>query len=281
MAAFELNVGKPCPEGDTSLNPGRLREEPIIAHKIYDSCRQQDCLTVSEIGPARSADTVYIDGEEIREGEILVPPRDAASVVIEDLRLKKIIVVDKKPCPFKNGFWDIDIQYVFEYVLIFRDARGCVILTAKANSIFNKRVALFGSVGTELVMGTDLFKTLKESTTFSAEPFVWVEGKAIALSAEIRYNHSHKTDAGRRPKDVAVTIGLFTIIQLFRIVNLKVESRGFYVPRECTNVDPANPCEFFDALDFPMDIFAPPQRPEFQAGVSGNISRHRQTNIEE
>ena len=276
MAAFELNAGKHAADADChGLDPRRLREESIIANKIYDSCRQQDCLTVHEIGPARHAECSYIDSEAVKEGDIIRPPRDAAAVTIDNLKVKKIIIVDKKPCPFKKGFWDIDLKYVFEYCLIFREADGDIISRVKANSIFNKKVTLFGSVDSELVMGTDLFKHKGDSTLFNAEPFIWVEASAVALAAEIRYNHCHKPDEHRKAQDVAVTIGLFTIIQLFRIVNLKVESRGFSIPRECDHVSPANPCEFFDALDFPMDIFAPPQRPEFHAGISGNIPRHK------
>jgi len=272
MAAFELNADKQavCAEG-IGLDLNRLREESIIAHKIYDSCRQQDCLTVNEIGPARAAEDVYIDGEKIEEGEIIIPPKDAASVTIDDLVIKKIIIVDKKPCPFKKGFWDIRVRYEFEYVITFRKSDGDTILCVKAKSTYNKKVTLFGSVGDELVTGTDLFKHVGEGIVFRAEPFIWVEGNAVALAAEIRYEHHHH----HRPKDVAVTIGLFTIIELFRIVNLRVESRGFNIPRECDHIDPTNPCEFFDALDFPMDIFAPPQRHEFTAGVSGNIPKSK------
>jgi len=244
-------------------------------------CRQQDCLTVNELGPARAAEPVYIDCEPIKEGDIIVPPKDAASVSIDNLRIKKIIIVDKKPNPFKNGFWDVDIKFVFEYVLIFREADGDIIVCIKANSLFNKKVTLFGSVGPEVTTGTDLFKHMlshSDASTFNAaEPFVWVEAKAVALAADIRYNHCHKPEDPRRPKDVAVTIGLFTIIQLFRIVNLKVESRGFSIPRECEGHDPTNPCDFFDRLDFPMDIFAPPQRPEFLAGINGSIPRRKHT----
>ncbi|MCL2618961.1 MAG: hypothetical protein FWD98_07930 [Defluviitaleaceae bacterium] len=47
MAAFELNAGRPCPEGVTpELDPSRLREESIIAHKIYDSCRHLQCSII-------------------------------------------------------------------------------------------------------------------------------------------------------------------------------------------------------------------------------------------
>lgn len=98
------------------------------------------------------------------------------------------------------------------------------------------------------------------------------------MDAELRYQRRRNItteDLSPQPNEVVVTIGLFTIIKLYRIVNLLVESRGFCIPEECEEVSPLNACEFFDNLDFPMDIFAPPQKPEFLAGISGDIPRHR------
>lgn len=37
----------------------------------------------------------------------------------------------------------------------------------------------------------------------------------------------------------------------------------FCIPKECENVSPLSPCDFFESLDFPMDVFAPPQKAEF------------------
>jgi hypothetical protein len=79
-------------------------------------------------------------------------------------------------------------------------------------------------------------------------------------------------DGDDEPVRVDVTIGLFTVIKLFRLVQLIVSSKGFCVPPVCEDVSPLKPCDVFDDLDFPMDLFAPPQKPEFMAGVSGNIS---------
>ncbi len=181
MGAFELNnhsnhnnntenqaVGGHC----HNLDPRRLREECIIALKVYDSCRQQDCLTIDEIGPARAAECVCIGDEHINEGDVIDPPSNAATVTIDKLRIKKIFIVDKSPNPFRNGFWDIDLKYVFEYRLTFREADGCTIGSVRANNIFNKKITLFGSVGSDLVIGTDLFKHLCDSTTLDAEPFI-------------------------------------------------------------------------------------------------------------
>jgi len=285
MGAFELNSSS-TPRNEIhnveSASSRRHREECIIALKIYDSCRQQDCLTDKQIGPARSAEHVCIGDDHIHEGDIINPPDNAASVTMDFLRVKKIIIVDKKPNPFKNGFWDIDLKYVFEYRLTFREADGTVIGCIRANSIFNKRLTLFGSIGSDLAFSTDLFKPLGDNT-IDSEPFIMTEAKAVSLAAELNHHRGHNPIAPTHERhhdpqpphanEVLVTIGLFTIIKLFRIVNLTVESKGFCVPEECEEISPLNPCEFFEKLDFPLDIFAPPQKPEFLAGISSNIPR--------
>jgi hypothetical protein len=273
MGAFELNEDQNPAHG--SLNSRRLREECIIAFKVYDSCRQQNCLTEKELGPARAAECILLGPDHINEGDIIRPPSHAAAVTIDKLRVKKIMIVNKEPNSFRNGFWDIDIKYVFEYRLTFREADGCPIGSVKANSIFNECVTLFGSIDSDTVIATDLFREVCESKTLDSDPFIMAEAKSVGLGAQIRHHCRHhggrhegpESEGGRHDRGVVeVTIGLFTIIRLFRIVNLLVESKGFCIPEECEERCPLNPCEFFESLDFPMDIFSPPQKPEFFAG---------------
>lgn len=263
---------------DSNLDPNRIREENIIALKVYDSCRTQECLTPSDLGPARAAECVIVGEFTINEGDVIKPPHEAAAVTIDRLRIKKIMIIEKEPNSFRRGFWDIDLKYVFEYRLIFREADGCIIGSVKANSIFNKKVTLFGSEGSDLFVSTDLFNSHHESATLNADPFVAVEAKAVALEAELRYSNNKKNkdqccghESQGRACEVDVTIGLFTIIKLFRIVDLSVQSRGFSIPDKCEEVISVDPCEYFDSLSFPMDIFAPPQKPEFFAGITGDI----------
>jgi len=105
------------------------------------------------------------------------------------------------------------------------------------------------------------------------------DGKAIPLTAEIRRHqhcHRHGEDGSRDGfahghRHVFPTLGLFSIIKLYRMVSLVVESRGFVIPPNCSAIMPENPCDFFDKLDFPMDSFAPPQKREFKEGISANI----------
>jgi len=115
----------------------------------------------------------------------------------------------------------------------------------------------------DLVVGTDMFAVFGETATFDAEPFVMVEAKAVALHAQLHYPHHKHHNAedleSNRASEVRVTIGLFSIVNMFRLVNLSVESKGFDIPRECTPMpSPVNPCAVFEDMDFPIDIFAPP-----------------------
>ena len=245
MGAFELQDTEAlsCEE---SLDHRRLREERIIAFKVYDSCRNQNCLTPAEIGPARAAEQLCIGEEHHREGDIIKPPPNAASATVDRLKIKRIVIVDKQPSPFRNGYWDVDIKFVFEYRITFREADASVIGSVRANNIFNMKVNLFGSIGSGLVIGTDLLKAFGDCATFEAEPFVLVEAKAVALHAQLHYPHHHEHHGDRDcpASEVRVTIGLFSIIKLFRLVNLTVESRGFDVPEECKPAPspPISPC---------------------------------------
>ncbi len=52
----------------------RLRQECIIALKVYDSVRLQDCLNGLELGPARAAECGNIGDEVYDEGDVIDPP---------------------------------------------------------------------------------------------------------------------------------------------------------------------------------------------------------------
>jgi hypothetical protein len=241
--------------------------------KIYDSCRSKDCLAPPELGPARCFD-----------GRPIEAPDGARTVTIDDLKVARIVVMKKEPSPFRNGFWDMELQYVFCYDLKFFGPEGRKLDEVGATSSFTRRVSLFGSVAREVSLFTDILGN-HETLVGGGDPFLMVEAKAIPLTAEISRRgcgggrDDDRDDDGRDGRDgrrrhrhVFVTLGLFSIVKLYRLVSLMVESRGFVIPPPCRNVMPPNPCDFFDELDFPMDSFAPPQRREFMEGKSINIS---------
>lgn len=264
---FETNSVSGC---------GKVKDECIIALKVYDACRQQDCLEGDLIGPARAAKCGTFCGDlHLEPGEIIKPPETAAAVTVNNFAVEKVLVISKEPSPFRVGYWDIDLKYVFRYHLVFRNINGGELCTIPAQSVFNKKVTLFGSITTDSLISTDFFSTGGTSFDTNSQPFVLVEAKAVPLSAKLAFNRCCSGDGIDNADRVDVTIGLFTIIKLFRLVNLLVESKGFCIPEMCEEVSSENACDFFDGLDFPMDIFAPPQKKEFLAGISGNIPAER------
>lgn len=175
MAAFDLlsNANNDCDAvaGDAVAN-GALRDECVISLKVYDFCRLQECLTADVIGPARAAqDTTYC-GRTVNAGDIIQPPQDTSSVTIEDLKAKKVIVVSKKPNPFRPGYWDVELKFVFSYRIIFRDVNGDELCCVRAQNSFTNKMTMFGSISTETLVSTDLFAGGGNSADMEADPFV-------------------------------------------------------------------------------------------------------------
>ena len=281
MSTFELKAN--CSESRCSS-----REDCIIAQKIFDQCRIQQCLTPNSLGSARAYAYGYDDC--CKESEPIVPPSNASSVSIRDLILSKISIISKKQNPFKKCYWDIEVRFIFVYTLVFTTADGCEICSTKATSSYTTKVTLFGSDDADVVVASDLYCS---NDLASSGPFVSVEGKAVGLLAELKYCNQSCCDYncgcvcscecdccdndngyavsrsistnGSYSIAVHVTIGLFAVIKLFRPVNIVVRTEGYCIPEECKEQSIAeDPCDFFNNLDFPMNIFEP--------GFTGNVA---------
>ncbi|MCL1925113.1 MAG: hypothetical protein FWF50_05970 [Defluviitaleaceae bacterium] len=248
----------------------RVIEENIIAQKIYDFCRRQECLDQEQLGNCRASEPISIGGINVNEGDVIPVPHEASSVTMDKLRVSKVMIISKEPSSFKKGYWDIELKFVFKYKLLFREEDGCIIGEVKAYSNYTKRVSLFGSDSSELFIATDMYSHGGESI-LGVEPFVNIEAKPMNLGSKICTRHHH----GHDHREIDITIGLFYIVKLFRIVDLSVQSKGFAIPSVCEGGSSIDACDFFGNLAFPMDIFAPPQKPEYFAGISGDIPPHR------
>ncbi|MBQ4347705.1 MAG: hypothetical protein IJC39_04595, partial [Firmicutes bacterium] len=130
--------------GGANTNKGR---DCIVAMKIYDQCRIQLCLTPTELGPARAAETKNCCGETIHEGDAIVPPANSTSVSIDKLRLKRIFVTNKTQNAFRPGYWDVEVKFMFIYRLVFRTSDNCEICRIWAVSSYKTKITLFGSLG--------------------------------------------------------------------------------------------------------------------------------------
>ncbi len=246
-------------------------EECIIAQKIFDQLRFQKCLSPAIIGPARAARGISNGTEAFCEGDVIVPPCNAVSVSIKNTSLSKIDIISKKKNPFRSSCWDVEVKYTFLYTLDFRNCESVCIGTIEGTNSYNQKVTLFGgatgSSETEVTVASDLYQCFDET---AAGPFVSVEGTGVGLLAELKYTNSctcnYPCNCGDTnmndvsygaPIAVNVTLGLFSIIRMFRTTNLLIPTSGNCIPDEIRCVSNPDPCDFFDKLEFPMEIFAP------------------------
>jgi len=87
---------------------------------------------------------------------------------------------------------------------------------------------------------------------------------------------------GRIPRRrVVVTIGLFSIIKLVRLVQLLIPAFDFCVPnKQCIAATDENPCELFETIEFPVDEFFPPQKMDFPGAMETEKRMREETESE-
>ncbi len=241
----------------------------IDAMRVYDSCSDKDCLTDLHVYFTDTAQTLVDSAVNVRL-------KDAEVVTV---------VTNLEPVPFNKGFYSIDITFFFDITLDLFTTPGSAPTEVEGVAIFNKKVILFGSDGSVKVFSTVYGSDPAEAQTLSL-PRVNVQvAKPIALSAKIGSCYSGCcvpcavpqcvcNCVGGEPvaegaKCVTVTLGLFSIVQIERNVQMLVKAYDFCIPRkECTN-STDNPCEVFSRLDFPKDQFFPPNICDTKSGNCG------------
>lgn len=201
------------------------KDERIMALKVYDICQRQECLTHKSLGPARTATCCF--GDVSTNSEIIRPPQGTVSVTVGELEIKKVYVQKKRPSSLKSGYWDLSFGVIFEYVIDFWGDNGCIISSVQANSTFNMKTTMYGSVENDTTIMTDLHCSDKNIIN-SAAPYILVSAKAVCLDAEIYHNPHHDCR-----DEVRVKIGLFSIIKMLRFEDLNIRPKGFYIPNEC------------------------------------------------
>lgn len=255
----------PCSAQDS--NHGNFKEAVCIdAYRVYDSCADKDCL------------------EDLR-----VCFTEAAQQVIDkacNVRLRNVDVItvylDLETVPFQKGFYSVDMTFFFEVSLDVFMAPAAMPVTVCGLCIFNKKVVLYGSEGNVKIYSSDFsmndcdnqnapVKNLPKASVQVADP--------IGLSAKLcevkdcccceapvcripdcicrRYGGEFVRNAGC--KFVTVTIGLFTIVQIERNVQMLIPAYDFCIPEKECVASSDNPCELFSRIEFPTDEFFPPR----------------------
>lgn len=257
--------------------PGPITEERCIreavcihTRKIFDSCKDKDCIEDLRVYPTRGSQEVIDRALSIKAGcaELLYA------------------YIDVEPVGFNRGFYTVDVRYFYRITAdAFVGPARPVEITGLA--VFDKRVVLFGSEGSAKVfssVGTNCSPDPQELPKATAPIAVVEVVDPLILNLKL-------VDACERcpcdcgcgcadiPAAVAacfpeelmssgdihrlyVTLGQFSLIRLERDTQLLIPVYDYCMPeKECPcdgGCCPEDPCELFRKVQFPVSEFFPP-----------------------
>ena len=253
--------------------PDGIREAVCIhTRKIYDSCRDKDCIEDLRFYPnAQHVDTL--------NRALSVKPGCAKLLYVG---------IDVEPVGFNRGYYTVDMRF-FYAVSLQVYLNSPMPATVEGLCVFDKRAILFGSEGnakifsSEVRVGEPDIQKMQRTNL----PIAVVEAvDPIILDARI-VDHCCQKECGcdlceipsfvnncfdgqlvggDGVRRVYVTLGQFTIVRLERDSQLLMPMYDYCMPeKECTcNVGTSceDPCEVFRGVSFPVGEFFPPNAAE-------------------
>lgn len=254
---------EPGPVADTA----GIREAVCIhTRKIFDSCRDKDCVEDLRLYPTQSSQAAIDRAISIKAGQ--------AELLYA--------YIDVEPVGFNRGFYTVDVRY------FYRVTADAFVGTARPVSIsglavFDKRVILFGSEGNAKVFSSKTVmdgldqpnlvgNNLPTAVVDSVDPIIL--SMKLVDSCEPRFCEC--CDCADIPTAIAacfpgelcfsgegkriyVTLGQFSIIRLERDSQLLIPAYDYCVPcKECPGSSDEDPCAVFRKVQFPMEEFFPP-----------------------
>ena len=254
------------------VSPGPLRGNPapkeavcIHTRKVYDSCREKECLRDLRVYLTSTS-------QAILENTVNVKAREAELLHAS---------IDVEPITYNRGFYTVDVRYFYRITL---DA-SCGVgrpKTLYGLAVYDKRTVLFGSEGNARIFTSDCVWNGQDvqNPERTNLPVAVVEVvDPVILGCRLQDTCSNPCCAVDVPADICgcfeddlvignegrqlfVTLGQFSIIKLERDIQLLMPAYDFCMPdKECAG-NPEDPCALFQNFRFPVDEFFPPREGE-------------------
>ncbi len=253
------------------VTPGPVSEERSIREavcihtkKIFDSCRDKDCIEDLRVYPTRCS-------QEVIDRAVSVKAKCAQLLCA---------YIDVQPVGYNRGFFTVDVRY---YYRITADAfvGAARPIEVSGLAVFDKRAILFGSEGSAKVFSSQnsgencpcTSANLPTAVVESVDPIILnlklvdvcecrpcdsgIAEIPLAISEAFGDDLMQGGDVHR----LYVTLGQFSIIRLERDTHLLMPVYDYCMPeKECTCGDctPEDPCEIFRKVNFPVNEFFPP-----------------------
>ncbi len=232
----------------------------IDTGRVYDSCMDRDCI-----------ENVRVYFNETAQNAI----QNAISVKVKCCEVADV-KIDVEPVAFKRGYYSCDLTFYFTLTAEVTTNPGQPSVDYSGIAITSKKVILCGSEGnvkvftsTMSVCADDVVRkgsNLPKCSVQVVDPVV-LDAKVCDICCnkdcvnEIptclleTVNGKITTNCTRA---LFVTLGLFSIVQLVRNVQLLVPSYSFCMPhKECSDSNNDSPCEMFQRIKFPVEEFFP------------------------
>lgn len=232
--------------------------EAVCIHtkKIFDSCRDKDCIEDLRVYPTCSSQS-YIDSA------FSVRPRGAELLYAE---------INVEAISFNKGYYTVDVTYF--YKVTGETFPGCNPVTGLA--IFDKRVMLCGGEGSVKSFSSDPCDCpcdeggLPTAAVEAVDPIalhmklvdanccVCSESEKHDIPASIAARFGDALVTGDNCRRLYVTLGQFSIIRLERDTQLLIPAYDYCVPeKECQGATEDDPCTMFSRIRFPIEEFFP------------------------
>ena len=263
------------------IEDARGIREAVCIHtkKIYDSCRDKDCVEDLRFYPQAQYSDVLSRALSVKGGSA---------------RLLHVYV-DVEPVSFNRGFYTVDMRF-FYHVTLQAYMSSPIPVTVEGLCVFDKRVILYGSEGNAKIFSSEFrsgepdLQLLQRSNL----PTAVVEAvDPIVLDARIVERRGRgdrdccdlcevpdfisgcfngglsNSDEGRR---IYITLGQFSIVRLERDSQLLIPVYDYCMPtKECAGSGGADavedPCSIFRDIAFPVNEFFPPST---RRGIQGD-----------
>ena len=256
--------------------PGPITEERSIREavcvhtkKIFDSCRDKDCVEDLRVYPTRSSQEAIDRALSVKAGcaELLYA------------------YIDVEPISFNRGFYTVDVRYFYRITAdAFVGAARPIEVSGLA--VFDKRVILFGSEGNAKVFSSqespcspdtqDLPRTTAPTAVVEAvDPIILCmklvdvcegrpnDGGCADIPAAVSACFQEELMLGGDARRMFVTLGQFSLVRLERDTQLLMPVYDYCMPNKECSCDSGcpcqeDPCELFRKVKFPVSEFFPP-----------------------
>ena len=256
------------------IEPGSISDtagirEAVCIHtrKIFDSCRDKDCVEDLRLYPTASSQAVLDKAISLKAGQ--------AELLYA--------YIDVEPVGFNRGYYTVDVRYFYRVTAdAFVGAARPVSVCGLA--VFDKRAILFGSEGSAKVFSSSskagdlddqnltstnlpvavvnavdpIILSMRLSDSCEAAPSCGC-GDNAEVPAGIAAAFPGELNMGNEGRRVYVTLGQFSIIRLERDSQLLIPAYDYCMPsKECTGGGEEDPCSIFRQVQFPTEEFFPP-----------------------